>query len=305
MKLMQWFNRSNKTDLFDLGEKRLIQLKAEGRYSSYRNTRATLRKLSRFRGGKPLPLGAVTPELVAGFREYLIKEEGNCNSTVTENIKILSLLLNQAGVSHDPCSGMMLKREEHRRNYLLEEELDRMMALRLEEGSELDRARDIFYLECRTGLRISDLLQLCWGSFNGETLQVKMQKTQREVTVPVTKSVRRILEKYRHLFSSAEERIFPFLGMEEWRTDEFSLSRALVAATCRVNQLVKQIADRAGIKKNISTHVGRHTFATMLISKGASIYEVKELLGHRDVKVTQVYAHLLDERKRELMEMLE
>lgn len=305
MKRIQLFNRPNRTDLFELGEKRLMQLKAEGRYSSYRNTRATLRKLSRFRGGKPLPIGAVTPELVSEFRAYLIKEEGNSNSTVTENIKILSLLLNRAGVSQDPCAGMKMTREAHRRNYLLEEEVERMMALRLEEGSEQDIARDMFYLECRTGLRISDLLQLRWGNFNGESLHVMMQKTQREVTVPVTASIRRTLEKYRHLFSSAEERVFPFLDMEEWRTDEFSLPRALVAATCRVNSLVKQVAARAGIEKNISTHVGRHTFATMLISKGASIYEVKELLGHRDVKVTQVYAHLLDDRKRELMEMLE
>lgn len=252
-----------------------------------------------------MPIGAVTPELVSEFRAYLIKEEGNSNSTVTENIKILSLLLNRAGVSQDPCAGMKMTREAHRRNYLLEEEVERMMALRLEEGSEQDIARDMFYLECRTGLRISDLLQLRWGNFNGESLHVMMQKTQREVTVPVTASIRRTLEKYRHLFSSAEERVFPFLDMEEWRTDEFSLPRALVAATCRVNSLVKQVAARAGIEKNISTHVGRHTFATMLISKGASIYEVKELLGHRDVKVTQVYAHLLDDRKRELMEMLE
>jgi site-specific recombinase XerD len=305
MKRIQLFNRPNRTDLFELGEKRLMQLKAEGRYSSYRNTQATLRKLSRFRGGKSLPIGAVTPALVAGFREYLIKEEGNSQSTVTENIKILSFLLNRAGVSQDPCAGMARTREAHRRNYLLKEEIDRMMALKLASGSELDMARDIFYLECRTGLRISDLLQLCWGNFNGETLRVMMQKTQREVTVPVTASIRRTLEKYRHLFSSAEERVFPFLDMEEWRTDEFSLPRALVAATCRVNSLVKQVAARAGIEKNISTHVGRHTFATMLISKGASIYEVKELMGHRDVKVTQVYAHLLDDRKRELMEMLE
>ena len=74
--------------------------------------------------------------------------------------------------------------------------------------------------------------------------------------------------------------------------------------TC-TNRAVQEWVLRAGINKKITFHCGRHTFATMLISKGASIYEVKELLGHRDVKVTQVYAHLLDDRKRELMEMLE
>jgi site-specific recombinase XerD len=132
-----------------------------------------------------------------------------------------------------------------------------------------------------------------------------MQKTGREVSVPVTGNVRKTLEKYRNLFSEPEERIFPFLGKEEWRSGDFSHSRALMAATGQVNQLVKLMASRAGIEKNVSTHVGRHTFATMLLNKGASIYEVKELLGHRDVKVTQVYAHLVDERKKELIERLE
>lgn len=65
------------------------------------------------------------------------------------------------------------------------------------------------------------------------------------------------------------------------------------------------MAQCAGISKKVSTHVGRHTFATLLMSKGASIYEVKELLGHRDVKVTQVYTHLLDTRKQELVTMLD
>ena len=305
MKLKQFLHRSSRIDVFELGQKRLEQLKAEGRYSCYRNTRATLCKLSKFRRGKPLPLGDVTPDLVADFREYMINELGNSHATVTENIKILSTLLHRAGVQQDPCAGLKLTREEHRRNYLLEDELHRLMALRLEEDSLMAVARDMFFVECRTGLRISDLLKLRWCNYDGETIRLKMQKTGREVSVPATGNVRKTLEKYRNLFSEPEERIFPFLGKEEWRSGDFSCSRALMAATGQVNQLVKLMASRAGIEKNVSTHVGRHTFATMLLNKGASIYEVKELLGHRDVKVTQVYAHLVDERKKELIERLE
>lgn len=305
MKLIHFFQRPIRVDVFELGQKRLVLLKAEGRYSCYRNTRATLHKLSRFRGGKPLPVRAVTPELIAGFRDYLIREEGNSQATVTENIKILSLLLQQAGVAQNPCDGMKFSREAHRRCFLLEEELDRMMALRLPAGSEGDIARDIFFVECRTGLRISDLLLLRWRDYDGVSLQVEMQKTRRTVSVPATPGVQRTLEKYRNLFASPEARIFPFLHLDTQETGDFALSRALIGATCRVNQLIKRVAARAGIKKNISTHVGRHTFATMLLNKGASIYEVKELLGHGDVRVTQVYAHLIDGRKRELVARLE
>lgn len=305
MILYHLFHRPGRADLFELGETRLEQLKAEGRYSCYRNTRATLRKLSCFLDGKSLPLEKATPELLLAFREYLLHTVGNSHNTVTENIKVLSLLFSQASVEKNPCAQLGQTRIQSLRSYLLEEELARMMALKLPAGSEIEVARDIFFLECRTGLRISDLLQLRWCDCVDGSIRIQMQKTQRAVVVPMTASVQKTLEKYRNLFSGQGSRIFPILDQVKSRPDEFAHSRCLIYGTARVNQLIKKLAVRAGITKTISTHVGRHTFATMLISKGASIYDVKELLGHRDVKVTQVYAHLLDGRKRELVEMLE
>ena len=305
MILYHLFHRPGRADLFELGETRLEQLKAEGRYSCYRNTRATLRKLSCFLDGKSLPLEKATPELLLAFREYLLHTVGNSHNTVTENIKVLSLLFSQASVEKNPCAQLGQTRIQSLRSYLLEEELARMMALKLPAGSEIEVARDIFFLECRTGLRISDLLQLRWCDCVDGSIRIQMQKTQRAVVVPMTASVQKTLEKYRNLFSGQGSRIFPILDQVKSRPDEFAQSRCLIYGTARVNQLIKKLAVRAGITKTISTHVGRHTFATMLISKGASIYDVKELLGHRDVKVTQVYAHLLDGRKRELVEMLE
>ena len=124
-------------------------------------------------------------------------------------------------------------------------------------------------------------------------------------SMPVVRSVRDILEKYRNLFSFSDGFIFPFISDEKIADEDFAFSRAIIYATSRINLQIKKLAKRAGIEKNISSHVGRHTFATMLVSKGASIYEIKELLGHQDVRVTQIYAHLLDSRKQELVEMLE
>lgn len=305
MKLNQLFHKTSRMDLFALGEKRLAQLKAEGRYSCYRNTRATLQKLAAFVDGKPLPLGKVTPELMENFRTYLIETVGNSHNTVSENLKIISQFFTQAGVEKNPCKGVGLTRIQRPRNFLQEEELARMMALRLPKGSEMDVVRDMFFMECRTGLRISDLLQLRWSDFDGQYIRLRMQKTRRAVEIPVSASVQKTLEKYRDLFSRPNSRIFPVLDRVKDRPDEFSKLRRLIYGTAHVNLILKRVAARAGITKKVSTHVARHTFATMLISKGASIYDVKELLGHQDVKVTQVYAHLLDGRKRELVEMLE
>lgn len=305
MKIKDLFCPKRRRDLFLLGERRLAKLEEEGRYSCYRNTRATLRKLARYLRTDHFPVGKMTPELVGGFRNYLLNEVGNHPNTATENLKILSQLIDAAGLRHNPCRAVPKSRVERQRTYLLEEELSRLMALRLKSGSEMEVARDLFFVECRTGLRISDLLQLRWSSYDGVNLHLQMQKTGRLVTVPVTGGVRAVLERYRDLFTQADDFVFPMLHPDDGQGGLFSHAKSLIYATGRVNLQIKRLARKAGIQKKISTHTGRHTFATMLISKGASIYDVKELLGHRDVKVTQVYARLVDRRKQELMELLE
>ena len=246
-----------------------------------------------------------TPDLLRRFRDYLVHQAGNSHNTVVENLKIVSQLLREAGVSHDPCGSMPLSREATPRGYLLEEELDRMMALKLKPGSEAAVVRDMFYVACRTGLRISDLLQLRWENMAEGLLRIRMQKTGRWVEVPATPGVMAVLESYRNLFSDRKTYVFPLLREAAQREGDFAQARDLVYATARFNLAIKKVATKAGIGKNLSSHMGRHTFATMLINKGASIYEVNELLGHRDVKVTQVYAHLMDCRKHELVAMLE
>lgn len=302
----QLFNRPGREDLFVLGEQRLERLRKEGRYSCYRSTRAVLRKLSLYMKGKPLPLGAVTPELLDGFRRFLAIEMGNSHNTIVENIKLVQRLLAEGGLPRKAGGGTSPGRSQTDRTYLTEEELRRLMALRVTAGSDEDVARDIFFVECRTGLRISDLLQLRWKSCHGSTLRLQMQKTQHPVEVPMTPGVQRVLDRYRTLFATPEDYVFPLMDTPGGPGgDVFAQARKLVAATARVNQLIGRLAARAGLEKHVSTHVGRHTFATMLLNKGASIYEIKELLGHRDVRVTQVYAHLADARKRELIRRLE
>lgn len=54
---------------------------------------------------------------------------------------------------------------------------------------------------------------------------------------------------------------------------------------------------KAGIEKHITSHIARHTFATLFVTQGNDLYAVQHLVGHRDIKVTQIYARLVDQRK--------
>ena len=190
MILKSLFNRRGREDIFVVGERRLERLKAEGRYSCYRSTRAVLRKLSLFRKGKPLPVNEVTPALLEEFRQFLALERGNGNNTIVENLKVVLLLLEEGGASRDFRREIKLNREQTQRTYLLESELERLMALEIKAENPAAVARDIFFVECRTGLRISDLLLLKWGSCRDGMICLRMQKTQRRIEVPMTAQVR-------------------------------------------------------------------------------------------------------------------
>jgi site-specific recombinase XerD len=70
------------------------------------------------------------------------------------------------------------------------------------------------------------------------------------------------------------------------------------------NLTLKRWAKRAGIEKNISFHVGRHTFATLTLTYGADLYTVSKLLGHTNIQTTQIYAEVIDATKRNAVNML-
>jgi len=67
---------------------------------------------------------------------------------------------------------------------------------------------------------------------------------------------------------------------------------------------LKKIAAQANIDKNVHIHVGRHTFATMSLTHGVSLYTVSKLLGHSSIGVTQVYAEIIDEIKQKASELM-
>ena len=70
------------------------------------------------------------------------------------------------------------------------------------------------------------------------------------------------------------------------------------------NTFLKRWAERAGINKNISFHVSRHSFATLAINSGADLYVVSKLLGHTNIQTTQVYAKIVDESKNKAIDLL-
>lgn len=180
------------------------------------------------------------------------------------------LALNPAKTAQIPA----LRRTE--RTYLTAEELGQMKAVSCP-NTEIGRA---FLFACFTGLRYSDIKALRWEQVEGRRLVVKIRKTQRT--------------EYVELNGQAQE----VLG-ERGSGSVFSLPSQLSV----VERNLRRWAEAAGVQKHITFHASRHTFAVLMLSAGVDIYTLSRLLGHSSVTTTQIYADIVDARRRAAVDM--
>ena len=133
---------------------------------------------------------------------------------------------------------------------------------------------------CLTGLRISDILNLQWEDFaiapdQGYCLRIRTQKTQTEATLPIS------YEAYELCGTPDTGKVFK------------GLKRSMI------NYPLKNWLKKAGITKPITFHGFRHSYAVIQISLGTDIYTVSKMLTHKNVSTTQIYADLVNVKKRE------
>lgn len=233
--------------------------------------------------------------------------------------------------------------EPSSRQYLLAEEVAAIRDLPLKAGGALDQAREIFIFECYSGLRISDILTLRWENISADGISVRMRKTGKVISVPLQRTVQEILARRARLRDSSgnvsrckgpdcgvcgsgevdtsggvgraggacgpgvgdEGFVFGYLKFDSANPGSKELTKAIGAATASINRSLKTIATMAGLSKPISTHIGRHSFATMLLTSGIDLPVIQELMGHHDVKVTQIYAKVISRRKAEAIAALD
>lgn len=172
------------------------------------------------------------------------------------------------------------KEEEGTREFLTIEEIKKLIVT----PCKNDNIKGAFLFCCLVGLRYSDIAALTWGELdrdnNGETLlRFKVKKTKRAESFPISAEALKWL---------------PVRGTAEEDGIIFSLPKNDSAN----KQLQRWIAS-SGIKKRITFHCSRHTAATLNLSLGTPIETVSKLMGHTKISTTQIYAKIIDEKKKE------
>ena len=253
----------------------------------YESCRRYLAELIRQRYGKEdLPLAEVNGELVRAFAFYLKTEKGCQQNTVIRYMKCLKKITNLARandwMAKDPFLGIRFHEKEVVREFLTMDELQTIY--RKEFPLErLTLVRDVFIFAAFTGLAFIDVQQLAPEHIvrdNNGNLWIRKprQKTKNMCNIPLLDIPQEILCKYAdHPTCRKKGVLLP------------------VPCNQKMNSYLKEIADICMIRKNLTTHCARHSYATSVcLANGVSLENVAKMLGHSNIKMTQHYARVLD-----------
>lgn len=253
----------------------------------YESCRRYLAELIRQRYGKEdLPLAEVNGELVRAFAFYLKTEKGCQQNTVIRYMKCLKKITNLARandwMAKDPFLGIRFHEKEVVREFLTMDELQTIY--RKEFPLErLTLVRDVFIFAAFTGLAFIDVQQLAPEHIvrdNNGNLWIRKprQKTKNMCNIPLLDIPQEILRKYAdHPTCRKKGVLLP------------------VPCNQKMNSYLKEIADICLIRKNLTTHCARHSYATSVcLANGVSLENVAKMLGHSNIKMTQHYARVLD-----------
>jgi integrase len=269
--------------------------------------KAILNKLKEYLKKRTLDFSDITPRFLTEYERYLKTVKGNSIGTIQNSMKFIRKCFNEAirqdliPIQSNPFLKFKIKSDKPQRTYLTEEELTRIVEVKLPTDSKTDLYRDMFVFSAYVGgLRISDVLQLQRVDFDGTYIHIGIHKTKRQLSIKVPNKALEIINKYE---SVSKRFIFPVIAEDFNLDDPLALDRRISASTASINKTLKKIAARAGVEKNISFHISRHTWATRALRKGISIDKVAKLLGHANIRETQIYAKIVGEELDKAMDL--
>ena len=228
------------------------------------------------------------------IQDYLATLQDKNSRTVAHYITVINsfynFLVSDEIIKENPCTNIASpKLNKKLPNYLTEEEVDRLLDVRLVTAFDY-RNKAMLELLYATGLRITELCNLKITDIDINNCFVRVYgKGKKERIVPLSD----ISLKYLTIYINHYRDVI----LKNTVSDYLFISNNLKNISRQgFFKIIKNECNRAGIEKNVSPHVLRHSFATHLLKHGADLRVIQELLGHEDISTTQIYAHLVNEK---------
>ena len=303
-------NFLNKPEIYSQYEKEQLKIKESGelsfieyfttltnkrKASNQDNWRSALKYLIDFTNGQ-LKFSDINEKLLEEFKEHLLttKSRKSDKTTLAQNSAVsyfnkVKAALKQAYkddiLQYDLNAKVAsIKTAETRRDFLTIEELNKLASTHC--NNDLMKRSALF--SAITGLRFSDIQKMTWGELEytnnqGYILNFSQKKTKGIEVMPISEQAYSFTEGSKNPKDMPQtSKVFEGLKYSAYH-----------------NKYLFQWIGAAGITKDITFHCFRHTFATLQLFNGTDIYTVSKMLGHKDLKTTQIYAKIVDSAKRE------
>jgi len=269
---------------------------AEGTYARYKTS---LDHVTRFLNHKYKTSDIFLKDLDRAFAaayEFYLKTVRNCSTNTSskyiKNLKtVINFAVNRGYIPNNPIQYYKAKLQRIEKEYLTEKELRAIESKKID-NERLDEARDVFIFCCYTGLSYSDSEKLSNNNIvvdinRKKQIHIKRSKTDVSANIPLLPQALAIIEKYKeHELCVYNGKLLP------------------IKSNQKQNAYLKEIATLTECTKKLTTHTARHTFATLMLTKGVSIEAVSSMLGHTNIKTTQIYAKIINEKVMNEMSMV-
>jgi site-specific recombinase XerD len=237
-----------------------------------------LAKLMKFR--KSVNIGEINYSFLEAFENYLRTDcklnDGSVYNYMSKLRAVLTIAVKREEIEKNPFSNYDLNPGEGTRKFLTENELKSIMALK-NLSDALERTRKMFIVQCYTGLDYANLTKISSANIKDNMLIFRRGKTKYDTSIPLID--------------------VPLAILNELPQNEvyFSISNK------SYNINLKKIGLLAELTEPLTSHIGRHTFATLALTKGISIETISSILSHKSIRTTQIYAKIIDTKKIEEM----
>jgi len=235
-----------------------------------------------FADGKKITFEHITRSFCTKYFEFLQSRlKQNSAVVIYQKFKaVLNKAVKDDLITKNPATTVVLNKPDTKREFLTLEEIKTLSAT---PKTNFDTC-NAFLFSCFTGLRLSDVINLTFDQVKDGYIEFKQQKTGQNERLKLSNTALKIFEEQKNFCRSSKV---------------FDLQ-----ALTSIKRHLKQWILESKLSKHITFHCARHSFATLALTNDIDLYTVSKLLGHRDIKTTQIYAKLIDKKKDEAIDKL-
>ena len=277
----------------DFIEEQINHLRDEQRFGTANNYEKTMRSFMNFIGNRPLTIKNMSKQLISEYNLYLVKR-GLMRNSISFYMRNMRATYNKA------AKQKIVKREElftevytgidkTRKRAVDENVIKKMYKLKLEQGSVLAFARDIFIFSyCMRGMSFVDIAYLRKSDIDGKVVRYCRRKTGQLLSVKIEESMRTIINSYN---DESSIYVFPIIRSED-KGESYKQYRSAINI---YNRLLKELSDRIGISDGLSSYTARHSWATEARRHNIPISVISAGMGHSSELITQIYLKSIED----------